>query len=160
MKSIEISILLIFYFFGTAAAQKESVLAAETSSLELPEQLADSPLPSRSERVQEGRKLQAVCRFCPNGVSYPDLMLPVQNGATCGQIADYAQTLTAWNPLCATAEYAEVLCCPGGKNGGDSGKSGKNKSSTGSYSTSMSVGYGGKGGKKSGSGRGGKGGKR
>ena len=189
MKSIELSILLIFYLFGTATAQKESLLAAETS-LDLNEEL-------------EGRKLQEVCVFCPNGIPDPDLVLPTDNGATCGQAAELAQTLDPSDPTCAILQSAQVICCPSipsppptpnpimpptspptsasysmsmssfysgkggksrsggksGKSGGGNGKGGKNISSTGSYSTSMSYGYGGKGGK-SGSVRGGKGGKR
>ena len=189
MKPIEISILVVVYLFGITAAQKESLLAAETS-LDLPE-------------VLEGRKLQDVCVFCPNGMPDPDIIIPGADVTTCGQAAAFAQTLDPSDTLCATLQMAEVICCPSipsppptpnpimpptspptsasysmsmssfysgkggksrsggksGKSGGGNGKGGKNISSTGSYSTSMSYGYGGKGGK-SGSVRGGKGGKR
>ena len=98
MKSIELSILLIFYLFGTATAQKESLLAAETS-LDLNEEL-------------EGRKLKKVCVFCPNGIPDPDLVLPTDNGATCGQAAELAQTLDPSDPTCAILQSAQVICCP------------------------------------------------
>ena len=53
-----------------------------------------------------------MCEFCPNGLDDPDLLLPTEDGATCGTAKDFAATIAADNDFCATVKLAESLCCP------------------------------------------------
>jgi len=53
-----------------------------------------------------------MCEFCPDGLDDPDLLLPTEDGATCGTAKDFADTITADNDFCATVKLAEGLCCP------------------------------------------------
>ena len=54
--------------------------------------------------------LAAMCTFCPNGLSDPDLVLPSED--TCTDAYDYSLGLAADNPECDYVKGAEFLCCP------------------------------------------------
>ncbi len=53
----------------------------------------------------------SVCIFCPSGLSNPDLILPTNDGVTCGMTLTYASSIVETDPDCATLILAEVLCC-------------------------------------------------
>jgi hypothetical protein len=54
-----------------------------------------------------------MCSFCePDGVEFPDLILPTDDGTTCTIASEYAATLMANDVMCPTVLMAEALCCP------------------------------------------------
>ena len=55
--------------------------------------------------------LAAMCTFCPNGLSDPDLVLPTDDSATCAIAQGYASSLEESDPNCAMVSLAEALCC-------------------------------------------------
>ena len=56
--------------------------------------------------------LAAMCAFCPDGLTDPDLVLPTDDQATCAMAQVYASTLETADPTCAMVLLAEALCCP------------------------------------------------
>lgn len=55
--------------------------------------------------------LAAMCAFCPDGLTDPDLVLPTDDQATCAMAQGYATTLEESDPNCAMVKLAEFLCC-------------------------------------------------
>ena len=61
-----------------------------------------------------------MCSFCePDGVEFPDLILPTDDGTTCTIASEYAATLMANDVMCPTVLMAEALCCPNNSDGSD-----------------------------------------
>ena len=59
-----------------------------------------------------------MCSFCnPDGVEFPDLILPTDDGTTCTIASEYAATLLANDVMCPTVLMAEALCCPNNSGG-------------------------------------------
>jgi hypothetical protein len=56
--------------------------------------------------------MPARCSFCAGGMPEPDLVLPTDNGATCGMAQAYASTLEVSDSNCQVALLAESICCP------------------------------------------------
>ena len=52
------------------------------------------------------------CSFCAGGMPDPDLVLPTDDGATCGMAQAYASTLAVSDDHCQVALMAESICCP------------------------------------------------
>ena len=51
------------------------------------------------------------CTFCPNGLTAePGLVLPTDDGATCGAVLEFSMTLAAGDPSCSVIQRAETLC--------------------------------------------------
>lgn len=60
-----------------------------------------------------------MCSFCdPDGVEFPDQILPTDDGTTCTIASEYAATLMANDVMCPTVLMAEALCCPNNSGGG------------------------------------------
>ena len=55
--------------------------------------------------------LAAMCAFCPDGLTDPDLVLPTDDQATCAMAQGYATSLEESDPNCAMVKLAEFLCC-------------------------------------------------
>jgi hypothetical protein len=55
--------------------------------------------------------LAAMCAFCPDGLTDPDLVLPTDDQATCAMAQGYATSLEESDPNCAMVGLAESLCC-------------------------------------------------
>ena len=55
--------------------------------------------------------LAAMCTFCPDGLTDPDLVLPTDDQATCAMAQGYATSLEESDPNCAMVKLAEFLCC-------------------------------------------------
>ena len=53
-----------------------------------------------------------VCEFCPDGLDDPDLVLPTDDGSTCGTAKAFADMLEPDDVMCETVKLAEFLCCP------------------------------------------------
>ena len=63
-----------------------------------------------------------MCSFCnPDGVEFPDIVLPTDDGTTCTIASEYAATLLANDVMCPTVLMAEALCCPNNSGGGGEG---------------------------------------
>lgn len=51
------------------------------------------------------------CPFCSNMTVVKDLVIPEGDGATCGEVFDYAKTLKVNSDSCQEIQPAEVICC-------------------------------------------------
>ena len=74
---------------------------------------------SLSESGSRSRSLMSIsmsmpsrCSFCAGGMPDPDLVLPTDDGATCGMAQAYASTLAVSDDHCQVALMAESICCP------------------------------------------------
>ena len=72
------------------------------------------------EGTPDGGNNDIMCSFCnPDGVEFPDLILPTDDGTTCTIASEYAATLLANDVMCPTVLMAEALCCPNNSGGGE-----------------------------------------
>ena len=53
-----------------------------------------------------------MCEFCPDGLDDPNLVLPTDDGSTCGTAKAFADMLEPDDVMCETVKLAEFLCCP------------------------------------------------
>ena len=52
------------------------------------------------------------CSFCPNGVTYPSLIIAPKAGTTCEDVMGYAFTVPEDDEMCSSIQLSEELCCP------------------------------------------------
>jgi hypothetical protein len=68
-----------------------------------------APLPTTTAAVAVNA---AMCSFCAVGIPDPSLVLPTNDGTTCGVAQGYALSLAASDVMCSTVLMAEPICCP------------------------------------------------
>jgi len=98
--------------FAVTSVATEVVDGTVARMVEASTSLSSSPSIGGSRSRSLIMSMPARCSFCDGGMPDPDLVLPTDNGATCGMAKAYASTLEVSDSNCQVALLAESICCP------------------------------------------------